>query len=320
MISGRSGGSTPATEWIRITSSASRGSSGGRIEGSRRPSIVFPVPGGPASSRLWPPAAASSSARRARSCPRTSARSGGSGSPTSSGGSAGGGRSSPRRYATASAQVPDGNRLDPTELRLARRLGRAEDPLETRPARTLGDGECAADRPHAAVERELADGRMLGEPLGRQLPRGRQHRERDREVEAGALLAQAGGREVDRDPLQRPLELGRADAAADAVLRLGAGPVGEPDDREAGQAAVDVRLHLDAPRLEADEGVGDGAREHSSARYGRDPSRVCHGTLTIQRQIRIDSKYSPARRPVRRLTCRSSRSSSRRPARSRISG
>ena len=54
-------------------------SSGGRIEGRRRPSIVLPVPGGPASSRLWPPAAASSSARRARSWPRTSARSGGIG-------------------------------------------------------------------------------------------------------------------------------------------------------------------------------------------------------------------------------------------------
>src|SRR5260221_9369750 len=39
-------------------------------------SIVFPVPGGPTSSKLWPPAAASSSARRPRSWPRTSAKSG----------------------------------------------------------------------------------------------------------------------------------------------------------------------------------------------------------------------------------------------------
>ena len=50
--------------------------SGGRIPGSRRASIVFPVPGGPASRRLCPPAAAISRARRARSWPRTSARSG----------------------------------------------------------------------------------------------------------------------------------------------------------------------------------------------------------------------------------------------------
>ena len=61
------GGRTPATEWILVTSSASSGVRGGRIPGSRRASIVFPVPGGPASSRLCAPAAAISSARRPRS-------------------------------------------------------------------------------------------------------------------------------------------------------------------------------------------------------------------------------------------------------------
>ena len=44
--------SSPATEWIRVTSSASSGGSRGRIPGSRRASIVLPVPGGPPSSRL----------------------------------------------------------------------------------------------------------------------------------------------------------------------------------------------------------------------------------------------------------------------------
>ena len=174
------------------------------------------------------------------------------------------------------AQVPDRNRLDPAELSLAGRLGRAEDPLQTRAAGALGDRECAADGPDAPVERELTDGCVLGEALGWHLQRGRQHRERDREVEPGALLAQTRGREVDRDPLQRPLELRRADAAPNPVLRLGAGAVGEPDDREAGQAAVDVSLDLDPPRLEADEGVGDGAREHSCDATGD----TRHGCVT----------------------------------------
>ena len=49
---------SPATLWIRVTSIASARVSGGRIEGSRRASIVLPTPGGPDSSRLWPPAAA----------------------------------------------------------------------------------------------------------------------------------------------------------------------------------------------------------------------------------------------------------------------
>ena len=104
MISGRLGGSSPQTEWMRVTSSASWRLSGGRIPGSRRASIVFPVPGGPWSSRLCEPAAAISSARRARSCPRTSARSAalGDSSSSSESGAKDGASISPRRYATAS--------------------------------------------------------------------------------------------------------------------------------------------------------------------------------------------------------------------------
>ena len=48
------------------------------------------------------------------------------------------------------------------------------------------------------------------------------------------------------------------------MLRLLAGTVGKPDDREEGDAALDMRLDLDTPRLEADEGKGDRAREHTS--------------------------------------------------------
>jgi ADP-ribose pyrophosphatase len=46
------------------------------------------------------------------------------------------------------------------------------------------------------------------------------------------------------------------------VLRLLASTIGEPDDGEARQPAVDVRLDLDPPRLETDKGVGDCTREH----------------------------------------------------------
>ena len=59
----------------------------------------------------------------------------------------------------------------------------------------------------------------------------------------------------------------RDDAAADAVLRLLAGAVGEPDDREPRDAGLEVGLDLDLARLEADESVGDRACEHP--RHGR---------------------------------------------------
>src|SRR5205823_6829647 len=83
------------------------------------------------------------------------------------------------------------------------------------------------------------------------------HRERDRQVEPGAFLLQLRRGEVDRDPDARPAQLGRRDAAPHALPSLLAGPVSEPDDREAGQPLVDVRLDFDASRLEADERMRD---------------------------------------------------------------
>jgi hypothetical protein len=68
--------SMPATLWIMLTSSADRGSRSGNNPGRRAANIDFPEPGGPTSSRLWPPAAAISSARRAVSIPFTSLMSG----------------------------------------------------------------------------------------------------------------------------------------------------------------------------------------------------------------------------------------------------
>ena len=137
-----------------------------------------------------------------------------------------------------------------------------------------------ATGPDAAVERELADAAVLEQPLRRELVRAGEQRERDREVEARPLLAQRRGREVDRDPVAAgPRQHRVDDAAVDAVLRLLAGAVGEPDDRERRQVGRDeVRLDLDPARLEADDGGGEGAREHTTdATAERAPClcRVC---------------------------------------------
>jgi hypothetical protein len=105
---------------------------------------------------------------------------------------------------------------------------------------------------------------VLGEAIARNLSRGCEERKRDREVEARAFFLQLGRREVDSRLVARPLELRRLDPATDPLLRLLARAVDEADDREGRNAALDVRFHLDATRLEADEGKGDRAREHGS--------------------------------------------------------
>ena len=50
--------------------------------------------------------------------------------------------------------------------------------------------------------------------------------------------------------------------AADAFLRLLAGAVGQPDDRERRPRQLQVRLDLDPARLETDERMRDRASEH----------------------------------------------------------
>ena len=114
---------------------------------------------------------------------------------------------------------------------------------------------------------------MLLEPLARDLPRGGEDRQRDREIEPGPLLPEAGGGEIDGDPAQRPFELGRGDSASNAFLRLRARAVGEADDCEGRDAALQVGLDLDATGVETDERMRDGAREHST--QARLPERTC---------------------------------------------
>jgi hypothetical protein len=184
-------------------------------------------------------------------------------------------------------QVPDRNRLDPGQSRLGRRLGGAEQALDPRPPRPFRRREHPADRTHATVEGELTDGRVDAEPVGRNLPRCTEHGERDREVEAGALLAQRGGSKVDGDPPRRKVELGRSDAAADAVLRLLAGAVGQPDDREGGDGRLDVCLHLDPAGLEANHGIRQRAREHA-------PMEAMLGLRVCAESVPIRGESAPA--------------------------
>ena len=137
-----------------------RAAAGCRAAAARASSC--PVPGGPASSRLCRPPRRS----RARAAPaRARAPRPGRGARTS--GACpfallpARARVSPRRYATASAEVPNGNRLDAGERRLRRHVLGAEQLVDRRARRTLRDGEHAADAAQPTVEAELADRRVL---------------------------------------------------------------------------------------------------------------------------------------------------------------
>ena len=70
-VSSPLGGTVPATEWIRVDSSASANVMSGKMVGMQRAISVLPEPGGPIISTLCPPAAAISSARLALDWPLT---------------------------------------------------------------------------------------------------------------------------------------------------------------------------------------------------------------------------------------------------------
>ena len=299
----RPGGSSPATEWIRVTSSAS----------SARAAAGSPAAAARASSCRCP------AARRAAGCgrPRRRSRARAARAP-------GRGRrrdrarrrrrASPfgvdRRRLALAAQVGDGlgevTHAAPARCRRApprRRLGGADEPLEPGAPRALGRGEHAADRPQPAVERQLAEGGVLVERARRHLVRGGEHRERDRQVEAGPFLAQRRRREVDGDRRRGPLELGRGDAAADALLRLLAGAVGEPDDRERRRPLRWRCASTSTRRGSRPTSAWVTVRASTLPRLQRDVSvpALCRFTRAA---TSTSSKYSPARRPVRRFTCR----------------
>ena len=209
-------------------------------------------------------------------------------------------------------EVTHADRLDSGQCDLRARLGGTDEMGEAGATGSLGRDERARNGPQSAVERKLADRRMALERLGRDLVGGGQHRQRNREVEPGSFLAQGRRSQVDGDPaLGRPFELGRRDAAANPLLRLLARAIGETDDRERRQPLLQMRLDLDAARVDADEGMSDGACEHPV--HARRPGVACLSRLSAEsvkatadyrRATSTSSKYSPARRPVRRFTCR----------------
>jgi len=128
------------------------------------------------------------------------------------------------------------------------------------------------------IECKLSARSVFRETGAGKLMRCSQERQGDRQIEAGPLLLQLRRRQVDRDATAGELELCGENATANSLLRLLTRAIGEPDDRQRRRlAALNMRLHLHPPRLEADEGKGNRAREHTST-LRHDLQGVCAGS------------------------------------------
>ena len=200
-MSGRSGGSSPRRS----------GCASPRAPPRARAAAGCPAAAARASSCRCPagPRAAGCAARRPRARARGArapgrgrrrGRAAGAAARGRSAAQGSGGSRSPRRYATASARCRTGparSRRAPPRAPTRRRRGAAQARARARLPRRASTPPTGRS---AAVERELADRRVLGERVRAGPARRGEHRERDRQVEAGALLAQRRRREVDGDP------------------------------------------------------------------------------------------------------------------------
>jgi hypothetical protein len=122
--------------------------------------------------------------------------------------------------------------------------------------------QCPAHRPDCPFEAELTQDRDLGEPVRRHLLRCSQNPQRDRQIEGGALFSNVGGREIDRDPLEREGEAGIRKGGGDPVAPFLYCALRQPDRHERGQAVRDVGLDLHQVRVDPKDGGGADAREH----------------------------------------------------------
>ena len=234
-----------------------RASSGGSRPARRSASMVLPEPGGPTMRRWWRPAAATSSGTPAdRLAPDVGRGRDGAGAATGGGrGRRRGPGRRPRRTATARRAWPRRATSAAAHQRRLPDVAQRDHQAERR--RRVGQGDHARHVAQRAVQAQFAaEGEALGAP-GAQLAGGDEEADGDGQVEAGAALAHARGRQVDRDPPQRPRQAAREDGGADPVACLAHRGVGQAHDGEPGQAVGDVDLDRD--------GAADGATSVAEA-------------------------------------------------------
>jgi hypothetical protein len=130
-----------------------------------------------------------------------------------------------------------------------------------------GQGQAAAHRAQLARQRELAGELVLGEGVGGDLPGRGQDAQGDRQIEQAALFGQVGRGEVDGDPPLGKLELAGLQRGAHPVAGFAHLDVGQPDQRERGQAIGKVDFDADLGGGEANEGAtGQDGQAHDEAR------------------------------------------------------
>ena len=104
--------------------------------------------------------------------------------------------------------------------------------FDQRFARQNRNWQRAFDRPHATIERQLADAENVNQIVffGEIAVRA-ENSQRDRQIETRAFFAHVRRRKIDRDLLKRKKETAVCDCRANAFARFAHGGIRQADDR-----------------------------------------------------------------------------------------
>ena len=117
-------------------------------------------------------------------------------------------------------------------------------------------GQGATHRTQLTRERQLAGKLMAGQTCAVELPAGRQNAQGDGQIKTTRVFGQIGRGQVDGDAfVVRKLQPRVLDGRAHALARLFHLHVGQPHQREAGQAIGQVDLYRDSGGLQPEQGA-----------------------------------------------------------------
>ncbi len=247
-----------------MTSSASSSVSDGRMDGSRRASIVFPAPGGPTSRHACPPAAAISSARLALACPDTSAKSTFSSHTTLS----------IARSARDNDPACNDSTSEPNESAVNVHSDRTSDASATFGGGMTNPRSGAALARCRATDSTPRTGRIAPSSpssprnarpstrLGGQRTEGDEEPDRDRQVEAGPRLSLVARRKTHGHAPSGDREAGIGECGRDALAALLHLAGWKTDDRPVRQPLGDVDLDANVVGVDSEHGGRADGGEH----------------------------------------------------------
>jgi hypothetical protein len=140
---------------------------------------------------------------------------------------------------------------------------REHEPAIAGSSRGIGNYQGAAHGPYRTIQAELATDGVARQQVVLDLTTCGQDSGSQGQIEAGTTLAQVCGRQIYRDTSKWKLESAVEKRCANSLTRFLDCRIWKADDRERWETGLDIRLHRDLCRIDAQKGKAGRCSEHS---------------------------------------------------------